>query len=230
MSVRSRPFQQIAVVVNAVALVVGLICYQSGVFFSAATVTQEDLNAAINARPADAVQPLLNSERHPSDVAAVASGRPDYHQLDSVPSGGLDNQTSGVETAENKALSDDWVRSNRSIFRFDQLRQQPGPVSRELLLNDSVEVIMSSSKSTVLIPKTPEEKQKAIDRYLASATSSFQSLDRDHNEQLTEAELGDPYWTHFRQQGVVQDGNLNFDGFLKHYVWYKSEHFRRNRH
>src|SRR6187549_644669 len=125
MSVRSRLFLQSAVVVNAVALVIALICFQAGLFFTPTIVTQADLNAAIDARRANDLQPSPDSGQHPSDASTETGESQDVDQSDNITVVSSGNQPAGPEIGEKTPLSDDSAISHGSIFRIDQMRQGP---------------------------------------------------------------------------------------------------------
>ena len=217
MSVRSRLFLQSAVVVNAVVLIAGLICYQSGLLFPASAVTQEDLNAAIEARRSVEPQVSQNVEGDQTVLSPAANVEQSVHPLNDVA-----KTINNGYSSEDVVDSTDLVVSNVVVVQqpnYEEMRRRPGPASPELILHDSVN--FSSSKSIVIAPRTTEEKQKMADRMVSSATSSFRSLDRDHDDQLTEREVGEQYWKLFEEGRAVSDGKLSFDGFLKNYVRYK---------
>jgi hypothetical protein len=83
--------------------------------------------------------------------------------------------------------------------------------------------LSSSSKSIVLLPQHPTERDEVIKDYKLAASDAFAKRDQDRNGKLTASEVGDFVWKHFENKGAIENGTVDSEGFLKNYFWYRQQ-------
>lgn len=243
---------RVGVIASSLLLVTGFIGYRAGYLFSGPSVlpvvsqpmsssksavisVQEpasksvylnSIDAGLVGQPPDAGQaqsPLNGSSK---DIQLAS------HELQVVnPAGAPENGNHFVTLIESaQQVSTPTVFSSGLVViptdQLDALRRTPGKTSMILIEHDAISQhmqTMSSSKSIVIAPQEPVSKKQRIDAYLVAVNQAFMKRDLNHDRKLTDDELGHYNWKHFVSMGAVENGAVDFDGFLKNYLWYANQ-------
>lgn len=218
LSERKKPplLLRVGVILSSILLTGGLIGYQSALLFPETAVTQEKWEAALDrsAKEAESIQ----SDPIPESVLAqraeqLSRLRQSHQNLSPGSSITVDGTTyTALE------VRDDEGKVKVVLEDLDAMRHEPGSAPAELIRHDALHHMMSSSKSIVISPRTPEEVEKVIEKYRIAAVQQFSSLDRNGDRKLSRSELHVQSWKYFLKQGAVKNSHVDFDGFLKNYL------------
>lgn len=217
---------RIGALVSSLFLLTGFVAFRAGLLPAESVVTHDQSNVSLNFNSIGTESSRFDTRSGPAELPEIdqsgvfAVNIHDAGTLFSVESG-ASLESRGIELA---AGFDDTSAGVPTVTRevLDELRRRPGPASPILIRHDAL-TLMAGSKSMVLLPTTPADIQKAIDKYRSNAAKRFSDRDRNGDGKLTEGESSDYTWEHFSKQGAVENDAVDADGFLKHYYWYATQ-------
>lgn len=206
----------VGVILSSILLTGGLIGYQSALLFPETGVTQKEWEAALDRKPNHAE--AVDSEPIPESALAQRA-----EQLSRLRESNQDLHSGSAIIVDGIIYSALEVRDDEGNVKIvledlDAMRHEPGPASDDLIRHDAMRHLMSSSKSIVIMPRTPEDVEKAIEKYRLAAVQQFSSRDRNGDRKLSKSELHPVSWKYFLNQGAVKNGHVDFDAFLKNYL------------
>lgn len=223
MAQRAPLVLRVGVVASSLLLVTGFIGYRTGYLFSNRSVTSDS--------PLSSASPLAIDPALVATAPNDPQGEDSQQSLSETIGSGIQvkpqswNATSavGVMQATPRLQSNTQVQLTLPQDQLDALRRRPGKASDSLIEHDAMEsylTLSSSSKSIVLLPQQPDDREKVINDYKSKASTAFSKRDQDGNGKLTASELGEFHWRHFEKMGAVENGAVDTEGFLKNYSWY----------
>ena len=209
---------RISAVASSLLLLAGLIAYQTGYLTPPNVMTHDQLNVSLNLNSIGSGTTHSTTQIEQTAFSMVEQSNLLVAEPSQVATSGDDRQESGVILQTEPFAAP----QNMTRETLDELRRRPGHASPLLIQHDAL-TLMSSSKSIVILPKTPADEQKAIDRFKALAAKCFAERDRNGDKKLSEAELGYHNWQRFVEQDAVKNGAVDSEGFLKNFAWYAQQ-------